>query len=122
MIKFDRKLGTLFNDRGAVIATGIWAGHGDARNDPSREREKMIGPLPAGMYTMRDPRDSDHLGSYVIDLEPHPGNQMYGRGLFRIHGDNKTPDPNDASNGCIIAPRSVRERCHKEQDRLLKVV
>lgn len=121
MITFDRKAGTLtFGD--GHVEHGIWSGHGDAANDPSRERDHMIGPLPGGMYRMLDPRTSPQLGTYVLDLTPFPANEMFGRSLFRIHGDTVNDANHAASDGCIIAQRLVRERCNAELDHLLKVV
>ena len=50
----------------------------------------------------------------AFPLTPDSDNNMYGRSGFMIHGDNAQ---NDASQGCIIMPRDVRELLH-EGDRL----
>jgi len=53
-------------------------------------------------------------------LSPHPDNEMFGRGSFRIHGDS-IKNPGTASHGCIIAPRSVREKIIAGTDKKLIV-
>lgn len=121
MITFDRKAGTLTDSTGKLISKVIWSGHGDAHNDPSREKEKGIGPLPAGLYRMGHPRDGGHLGPFVIDLEMIEGN-AYGRSLFRMHGDHPNDFDWSASDGCIIAALFVRQRADAETDRLIRVV
>lgn len=120
MITFNRAKGTLTFSSGLVLA-GIWSGHGDAANDPSREREKGIGPLPAGDYEIGAPRDGGHLGPFVMDLKQISGDS-YGRDLFRIHGDTVDDENHEASDGCIIAPRSVRTRIDREVERIIRVV
>lgn len=64
------------------------------------------GPLPQGDYTIRAPRNSANTGPAVRDLVPNPNNQMHGRADFQIHGNNAA---NDASRGCVILPRNVRD-------------
>lgn len=120
MITFDRKSGRLTDNNGKLIAT-VWSGHGDAANDPSREREKGIGPLPAGLYKVGAPRDGGHLGPFVMDLTMIEGDS-FGRDLFRMHGDHANDNDHSASDGCIIASLLVRQRVDAEPDRLLRVV
>lgn len=120
MIVFDRKAGTL-SLNGVVKAHGIWSGHGDAANDPSREREKGIGPLPAGIYAIGPMRDGGHLGPEVMDLTMIEGD-AFGRDLFRIHGDFVGDVDFSASDGCVIAQRLVREWIDAQPDRRLQVI
>jgi hypothetical protein len=54
----------------------------------------------------------------VILLEP-VGHNALGRSLFRIHGDNAQ---NDASHGCVILPRNIRELIWNSGDRALTVI
>ncbi len=49
------------------------------------------------------------------------GHTALGRTSFQIHGDSINA-PGEASSGCIIMPRMVRERIWRSNDRLLKVV
>jgi hypothetical protein len=120
MITFDRKSGRLTDAHGKLIAT-VWSGHGAAANDPSREREKGVGPLPSGDYKAGHPRDGGHLGPFVLDLVQISG-ESYGRGLFRVHGDHANDTDHSASDGCIIASLLVRQRIDAETDRLIRVV
>lgn len=122
MLVFDRKKGTLSTTAGAVISRTTWAGFGAAANDPARERDQMVGPLPAGIYKMGKPYQHPKLGRFVMNLDPLPGTNTFGRSLFRFHGDNTTPAPRDASHGCVIDSYAVRERADREADRLLKVI
>lgn len=88
-----------------VNETG-YAGTGVGRNNPAQQNTPNVGPLPAGSYTMSRGRQGAHTGPQTIDLQPDPANDMQGRSDFRIHGDNAA---NDASQGCIVMPRAVRD-------------
>lgn len=121
MITFDRHTGKLFAENGTLISAGIWAGHGNAANDVTREREIGVGPLPAGIYSIGAARTSAKLGSFVLDLVPTHGTEMYGRSLFRIHGDTVNDVTHSASDGCIIAPKPVRVWINRQADRRIKV-
>ena len=122
MIVFNRRAGRLYDAAGTLIASGIWSGHNDAANDPTREREKGVGPLPKGVYMIGPLRDGGALGPDVMNLDPAPGTNTFGRSLFRIHGDNSTPAPHDASDGCIIAPHQTRIWIDAQKDRRINVV
>lgn len=119
MLTFNRREGTL---TGEVTASGIWSGHKNAANDPSREQEHGVGPLPAGTYAIGALRDGEHLGPDVMNLDPLPGTNTFGRSLFRIHGDFAGDTDHSASDGCIIAPRAVRLAINQIADRRLCVV
>lgn len=121
MIYFDRKAGTLYDYPTGKVWFGIWSGHGDAANDPTREREKGIGPLPAGLYRYGQPRDGGHLGPFVLDLTQIAG-ASFDRSLFRVHGDTAGDIAHTASDGCIIAPRNVREWLDEQTDRRITVI
>jgi hypothetical protein len=121
MITFDRKKGKLFYEDGTLLAAGIWAGNGAAHNDPSKECEKMTGPLPDGIYKIGKPYKHKTLGPFVMNLDMIEGDAC-GRSLFRIHGDNSTPAQWDASHGCIIAGKLVRVEIDKLTDRRVKVI
>lgn len=115
---YQQHSGKLLHD-GTHIATG-YAGKGDARNDGAREAERDIGPLPRGRYLIAAPRDSENTGPYVLDLSPS-GHDALGRTDFQIHGDSKL-NPGDASRGCIILERSIREQISASGDAELEVI
>jgi hypothetical protein len=52
-------------------------------------------------------------------LTPFPGTQTYGRDGFLIHGDNVL---HDASQGCIILDRAVRNRISSSGGNRLNVL
>ena len=45
----------------------------------------------------------------------------HGRVAFQIHGESRS-NPGNASKGCIVLPRSIRERIWTSSDTLLNVV
>ncbi len=98
-------------------ATG-YAGNGPCRNEPSAQAIKNHGPIPRGLYTLDSVADSLHTGPFTITLTPDKRNVMHGRAAFRIHGDDQE---HDASDGCIILPRGVREKIWNSGDRVLLV-
>ena len=83
------------------------------RNNPDAQNVRNIGPIPQGSYTLEADRPNDGR-PIAFPLTPDSDNNMYGRSGFMIHGDNAQ---NDASQGCIIMLRDVRELLH-EGDRL----
>lgn len=102
---------------GVTVATG-YSGAGNGRNNPGMESMQSIGPIPRGNYRIETPRDSAQTGPHVMPLTP-VGHNALGRTSFQIHGDNAT---NDASTGCIILPRSVRDTISLSGDNELEVV
>lgn len=103
---------------GTSIGHG-YAGTGKGRNNPTMQHVKRTGPLPRGIYTIGEAYKHPHLGPLCMNLEPDAGNQMFGRSLFRIHGDNAA---GDASLGCIVMGPSIRKLIAKSPDRKLVVV
>ena len=109
---------------GIGSTTGIrWLGKGYAgrsvgRNNPRLQGSKGIGPLPRGVYALAEPRKHPRLGPVAFKLKPDPSNAMFGRGDFWIHGDNKE---NDASSGCIVLQRAIREEIQRLKIRTLVV-
>ncbi len=115
--KYDQSSGEL-RYNGALIGTG-YAGSGVGKNNPKMEHVADVGPIPKGEYKIGPSyKSATGLGPIVMDLDP-VGHNALGRTLFRIHGDNST---GTASEGCIIMPRSVREKISNSQDRILEVV
>lgn len=85
-----------------------YSGKGQGKNNPEMEVTPSVGPIPRGTYRMGAPRWSNQTGPHVIDLEPI-GHNAHGRTALQVHGDSiKTPGT--ASRGCIILPRSIRDK------------
>lgn len=72
-------------------------------------------PLPHGNYTIGSPYNSPHTGKYTLSLTPKSSSNMCGRDAFKIHGMNGQ-HPSDSSNGCIVAPLSVRKAIYNSGD------
>lgn len=121
---YKQATGELFDPSGMIIATGYAGGNCGAnpegRNNPDMQDVKCIGPLPEGTYVFGQPVMQSHLGPFAIPLIPDPSNTMYGRGDFYMHGD--TQIAGNASEGCIIQARSVREACWASDDHVITVV
>ena len=87
----------------------------------------LLGPLPQGEYTIGKQGDiTTNRGrgtflSNAMRLTPNPGNQMFDRSGFIIHGDNRRMD-NTASDGCIIMGPSIRNQIGNSGDNILRVV
>jgi len=118
MIYFQ-KSGNLISNSGELMCVG-YSGHGEGKNNPDMQHVKSIGPIQRGAYIIGRAYDSKNTGPLTIMLSPHPDNEMFGRGSFRIHGDS-IKNPGTASHGCIIAPRSVREKIIAGTDKKLIV-
>lgn len=106
--------GTLLNLNNIEAGKG-YAGNGAGLNNPSMTNVPNVGPLPVGKYKIGAPYDDKQVGVYAMALTPDPANEMFGRSLFRIHGDNSKLD-HSASHGCIILPRHIREDIHNSGD------
>ena len=123
MWKYDQTTGYLFSDLGVKVATGYAGGNfgknPEGKNNHEMQGVKKIGPIPVGVYTMGTPALESHLGPFAIPLVPDSGNEMFGRSGFFMHGDT-TPSGN-ASEGCIIMPKAVRQSCWASGDHKLEV-
>jgi Protein of unknown function (DUF2778) len=110
--------GCLYSPSGAIVGTG-YSGAPAGKNNPSCQNQPCVGPIPQGWYTIGVPFDSQAHGPAAMRLTPDPGNQMFGRDGFLMHGDS-IEHPGAASEGCIIMPRAVRDRvAGSGDDRLL---
>ena len=114
----------MFDPAGVFKAKG-YAGGNEGKNPEGVNNSAMcnvpdVGPLPPGLYTMGTPVEHSHLGAFAIPLTPDPANEMYGRKDFYCHGDT-TPSGN-ASEGCVILPRDIREMMHTSSDQKIQVV
>ena len=83
-----------------------YAGNGIHRNSPGASHLVGLGPLPAGEYHVGLPHRHPRLGPLAFRLRPHPGNMMFGRSGFYVHGDNGA---GNASKGCVILAWPHRE-------------
>lgn len=120
MWTYKQKTGELIDSTGHVVARG-YAGRGEGKNNPAMQSVSNTGPLCRGKYTIGRPYDSAKVGPYALPLTPDPENKMFGRSAFRIHGDSKS-DPGNASHGCMIFPRDIRERVWDSDDHRLEVI
>ena len=120
---FEQSTGRILDPSGTVVATGYAGGNcgnnPEGKNNPDMQDRPGIGPLPEGLYNFGTPVDHSHLGAFAVPLIPDPSNEMYGRSDFYFHGDT-TPSGN-ASEGCIIGPRQVREAAAASGDTLTVV-
>lgn len=114
---YHQKTGALHNLNGEYIGRG-YSGTGVGRDNPELEGVVQLGPIPRGRWLILPAYKHKRLGPVVMNLEP-VGHTAKGRSLFRIHGDNKI---NDASNGCIILSRPLREMITDSGDTTLDVV
>lgn len=122
---FFQKSGALFNNDMMTVAIGYAGGNEgknpEGKNNPDMQDVACVGPLPEGTYTIIDMVPQSHLGPFALRLEPDNDNEMFGRGDFYIHGD-RIKSPGDASEGCMIFPRAVRELIWNSTDHVVNVV
>lgn len=120
MWTYRQSEGTLADSTGKIVGHG-YSGHADGLNNPKLQSVRDVGPIPLGLYEIGSPYDSVHHGPYVLPLTPDPTNQEFGRSAFLCHGDS-LEHPGQASLGCVIMPRAVRELVHTSGDSRLQVV
>jgi hypothetical protein len=119
---YQQSTGALLRD-GVFVANG-YSGFGDGKNNPDKQEEKGIGPIPVGKYRVGTPFDSPHTSPFAMRLTPLDGTEMFGRTDLEMHGDS-IAKPGTASHGCVIFPRYIREMVWKSResgDITLKVV
>ncbi len=123
MWTYQQDTGNLYDPDDAFVATGYAGGNcgknPEGVNNHDMQNVKKIGPLPVGIYTFGEVVLKSALGPFAIPLLPDPGNVMFGRGGFYCHGDT-TPSGN-ASEGCIIMPRAIRELMYASKDNRIEV-
>lgn len=111
--------GELFRPNGTLCGVGYSGRQGEARNNPAFQTVASTGPLPQGLYYLGAEVDHPMLGPCAIPLLPNPANKMFGRSHFWVHGDNVQ---HDASEGCIIMARPIRNELGMDKDGILQVV
>lgn len=114
---YHQSSGDLYHD--ATYEGRGYSGTGHGRDNPAWDHVEGVGPLPAGHYAIGDAYRHSHLGPCVMNLNPAPDTNTFGRSLFRIHGDSKT---HNASHGCIVLGPSIRAAIAASSDRVLEVV
>lgn len=124
MWTYEQDTGRMLRPDSTLAGTG-YAGGNEGKNPEGINNHEMqgvskIGPLPLGIYTMGNPLMQSHLGPFAIPLIPSPSNEMFMRSAFFCHGDT-TPSGN-ASEGCIIQARSVRNEMWNSDDHTLQVI
>lgn len=118
--RYSQATGQLTDPHGKLFPVG-YAGCGDGKNNPAMQAIHNVGPLPVGRYLVGAPMDDPRVGRYALYLEPAPSNEMFGRSLFYIHGDNRAAN-GTASEGCIILPFTARQAIWHSGDHHLEVV
>jgi hypothetical protein len=119
MWKYEQSTGRLLHENERV-AIG-YAGKGEGKNNADMQDVRGIGPLPKGLYDINAPIDTRTHGPYVMWLTPDPDNEMFGRSAFGIHGDSVV-HPGEASEGCMIFSRMIREKIWESGDTRLEVI
>jgi hypothetical protein len=104
---------------GGLVSIG-YSGCGECKNNPECQEIKNKGPIPRGMWQIIALFDSPSHGPYCLRLAPKDPASVFGRGGFLIHGDS-AKFPGEASMGCIILPRKIREYIWQSQDIDLEV-
>jgi RHS repeat-associated protein len=128
--EYSQSNGTLqhFNDstgaRGPVYS-GLYSGYMGNANNSSAQHMRGLGPIPQGPYIIGPQYDhKGGLGKGVLNLTPdtsNPTSYAFGRDLFRIHGDNGGGNQS-GSEGCVIAPRNLRDLIGASGDNRLWVL
>lgn len=116
---YEQSTGNLSHN-GVRIGQG-YSGAGAGKNNASMQADIDMGPIPCGVYSIETPVNSIEHGPFAMPLLPAATNEMFGRSGFMLHGDS-IAHPGDASEGCVIMARSIREYVWASGDRELQVV
>lgn len=116
--QYNQNTGRLTRD-GQEAGTG-YSGRGPGRNNPMLENVRNVGPIPRGRYRIGPQRTHPSKGPITMTLTP-VGHAAHGRNHFLIHGDSNR-HPGDASEGCIVISRAVRQAIAASGDTDLEVV
>lgn len=120
MWTFVQLTGELRDPNNKIVGMG-YSGHGAGRNNPDMETIHNVGPIPAGLWKIGKPFSSSKHGPFCLEITPLPETETHGRSGFLMHGDAQE-HPGEASLGCIVQSRAVRELVAKSGDDLLEVV
>ena len=125
MFIYSQSTGKFSRASGEVLGTG-YSGHGEGKNNPAMQDVVAVGPIPRGYWRLGTSYHSVRTGPVTIPLlklDDKPSDdqdQETGRSAFRIHGDSAKA-PGEASRGCIILPRPLRETIAHAPDEILWV-
>ncbi|WP_051203100.1 tlde1 domain-containing protein [Desulfovibrio aminophilus] len=129
---WSQSKGTLTDQDGNVLGNG-YSGKGtpgekDAgRNNPGREGEENVGPIPRGNWRVVEITDENYrpdLARPIFKLEPDTETEARVNSMgrkprsFLVHGDNAE---SDASEGCIILNYPTRSMLKKYKDKVIHV-
>ncbi len=117
--QYSQSTGVLTRD-GRVVGTGYSGAAGVGRNNPDAERLTDVGPIPRGQYRIGAQYSHQSKGPVTMALNP-VNHSAHGRTHFLIHGDS-IRNPGNASQGCIILRRDIRERIANSGDAVLEIV
>ena len=113
-----------FTDPNGAIQAVAYSGNGPDKNNPASEALEGHGPIVRGLWTAVSViAEHPHLGPFVIVLEPDDETRAkvlaYGRDpdSFRIHGERVNPPYGEASDGCIVTSRDIRQLFWQSGDR-----
>ena len=127
MWTYKSRTGELIRPDGTSFGYGF-SGQRLGLNEPSKQYEKMIGPIPAGKFILKAwIQKHPKLGLCCIDLDPAPGVDLGGRSDFLIHGyrdmfKNGMKAFLESSNGCIcIGDCNTRKQIWDSPDHKLFV-
>lgn len=118
---------TYKQETGEILHNGVhvafgYSGHAAGKNNPADQNQRGVGPIPQGDWIISGPpMDTDAHGPFVLHLFPKMGTVTFDRSAFLMHGDSVV-HPGQASLGCVIMPRAIREQVWNSGDRELHVV
>ena len=120
MWTYAQKTGDL-RQHGTTVGTG-YSGFDNGKNNPAMQAIHDVGPIPQGEWTITGPPfNTPEHGPFVLRLLPSETTNAFERSGFLMHGDS-IHAPGTASRGCIIMPRTVREKVWSSGDTDLEVV
>lgn len=120
MWTYSQSTGEFRGAGGDVVSYG-YSGNREGKNNPLLQAKPDTGPIPRGAWTITAVFDSPTHGPYCLRLAANPKTVTFGRDGFLIHGDS-VKFPGEASKGCIILPRRIREYVWTSGDRHLEVI
>ena len=123
MWTYKQSTGEIAQQDGAILTPlgSGYSGAGESKNDPQSQVIHNEGPIPQGLYKINGPVNSEKHGIFALPLTPDPQNLMFGRAGFLIHGDS-IEHPGQASEGCIILARPIRQQIWDSGDHQLTVI
>jgi hypothetical protein len=119
---YRQQSGQIYDTSGASIGFA-YSGRDAGLNNGAMQNVPDVGPIPCGLYDIGEAYGHSEHGPIVMQLHPHPENEMFGRSAFLIHGDLiSAPGKFEASKGCIVANINIRAAIARSADKLLQVI